>query len=50
MAVYPKIRGVPEQRKKEHLKIELSKIASRNKATDEITKELNRVFQENENT
>jgi len=49
MAVYPRIKGVPEQRKKEHLKIQLSKIASKNKATDETTKENNRVFQENEN-
>ncbi len=38
MAVYPKIRGVPDQRKKEVYKRELSKIVDANRDVDDARK------------
>ena len=34
MAVYPKIRGVPDQQKKAHYKKELTKVVDANKECD----------------
>ena len=38
MAVYPKIKGVPVERKKEHYRNELSKIVNENLARDKAQK------------
>ena len=38
MAVYPKIKGVPPERKKEHYRNELSKIVNENLARDKAHK------------
>lgn len=42
MAVYPKIKGVPDFRMKEHYRRELSKIYAENTEVDQARKELNR--------
>ena len=48
MAVYPKIKGVPPERKKEHYRNELSKIVNENLARDKAhkTQERRRVLEE----
>ena len=48
MVVYPKIKGVPPERQKEHYRNELSKIVTENLARDKVkkTQEKRRVLDE----
>ena len=48
MAVYPKIKGIPEQKKKDHYRKELAKIHTVNKEADETKKELSKLMNFNE--
>ena len=49
MTIYPKIKGVPAERKKEHLKQNLTKISAANKEVDEAKKLMDKVNTKNEN-
>ena len=48
MAIYPRIKGIPEQRMKEHYRKELGKIHTVNKDQDETKKELVKLMTMNE--
>lgn len=50
MAIYPKIRGIPEQRMKDHYRKELAKIRTVNKDADETRKEIVKLTALNEKT
>lgn len=49
MAIYPKIKGIPEQRMKAHYRNELGKIHTMNREANDTRKELSKLMSQNEN-
>ena len=49
MAIYPKIKGIPEQRLKAHYRSELGKIYTVNKDANDTRVELSKLTNQNEN-
>ena len=49
MAIYPKIKGIPDQKKKENYRKELGKIHTVNKDANDTRKDLVKLVNQNEN-